>query len=91
MLHPPVQQTGETFRDSVLVIERHKVALAAEQLELLSHEPPLRSIEKAIGLTRIPRDARDRQARTLPHVVVVDLRDRAGDSLRQLRLHRPQV
>ena len=91
MLHPPVQQARGTFRGNVLVIECHQIALVDEQLELLSREPPLRSIEEALGLTRIARDARDRQARALPDVVVVDLCDRAGDTVRQLRLHRPQV
>ena len=87
MLHPPAQQTGVTFRGNALVIERHQIALVGKQLELLSCEPPLRGIEEAISLTRIPRDASDRQPRALPDVVVIDFCDRTGDAVRQLRLH----
>ena len=62
-----------------------------EQLELLPREPSLRGVEEAISLTRIARDASDRQPRALPNVMVIDLCDRTGDAVCQLRLHRPQV
>jgi len=89
--HTSMQQTSAALREKPLVIERHEITLVDEQLELLSGKPPLRRIEEAIGLTRIPRHTGDRQARALPHLMVVDLGDRAGDTVRQLRLHRPQV
>lgn len=63
----------------------------ADELEVLAREPSLRGIEQAVGVACIARDAREREARTLPHVVVVDLRDRAGNSVYELCLDRPQM
>ncbi len=62
-----------------------------EHFELLSNEPPLGGIEEPFGLACLPSNAGERETRTLPHVVVVDFCYRAGDAVRQLCLHRPQM
>ena len=62
-----------------------------DQLEFLAREPSLCGVDKSIGLTGIACDARERQSRTLPDIMVIDLCDRACDAFAQLRLDRPQM
>ena len=56
-----------------LVIERHRLASHARDLELLAVEPALRFVEQALDLARLTCDTGERQPRALPHLVVVDL------------------
>ena len=81
MHHVPEGHPGDTERAAALVIERHQIALVGDQLEVLRCEPPLRGVQKSICLARFPRDAREREPRPLPDVVVIDLGDRTGNAV----------
>jgi len=52
------------------------------ELERLAVEPALGLVEQPLGVARVPGDACERQRRSLPGVVVVDLGDRAAGSIR---------
>ena len=64
-------------REGFLVIEAPEGALVREQLELLPGEPSLSRVEQPLCLAGLTRDARKRQPRPLPDIVVIDLGDRA--------------
>ena len=63
-------------------------ALDEGHLPLLPAQPALGLVEEPLDLVVLAGDARHRQARALPHVVVVDLGDRRADAVLQLRLRR---
>src|SRR5262245_2649201 len=73
------------------LIERHHLALDAAQLEVLRGEVALRAVEQADELRVAAGDARERQLRALPDVVVVDLGDRGAEAPLQLRLDGQQL
>src|SRR4029077_5432501 len=66
-------------------------ALGERALPLLPTQPPLRLVEQPLGLAALSRDARDRDARALPDVVVVDLGDGRTNAALKLRLGGAQV
>src|SRR5262249_22997087 len=74
-----------------LVVERHDLPLDPRKLELLAAEVPLGAVQELPHLMVLARDARHRQARALPQLVVVDLGDRGAEALLQLRLGRLDV
>src|SRR3954451_24995385 len=61
-------------------------ALAERDLPLLASQPALGLVEQPLDLLVLARDTRGRDARALPDVVVVDLRDGRADAVLELRL-----
>src|SRR5918996_6270191 len=68
------------------VVEREDLALHQPQLECLAPKVALGPVEEAEELVVPARDAGEREARTLPHVVVVDLGHRGPEAPLELRL-----
>ena len=54
-----------------------------EQFELLSGEPAFGDVDEPFSLAGVPGHAGERETGALPHVVVVDLGDRACDAVRR--------
>src|SRR5919197_1100489 len=71
------------------LIERHELPRPRPELPLLAVQVALRLVEEPLRLPRLAGDARDRQPRALPQLVVVDLRDRRAEPVLELRLRRP--
>src|SRR5207248_6780490 len=61
-------------------------ALRKRNLPLLGAQPALGLVEQPLDLPVLARDTRSRDARALPGVVVVDLRDGRADAVLELRL-----
>src|SRR4051794_4298204 len=61
-------------------------ALRERDLPLLAAQPALGLVEQPLDLALLARDTRSRDARALPGVVVVDLRDGSTDAVLKLRL-----
>src|SRR5688572_27948144 len=57
----------------------------------MTGQPTLGDVEETGRLTGLARGAGKREPRALPHVVLVDLGDRAADQVGELLLHRAQV
>jgi hypothetical protein len=70
------------------IVERDDVAVDAAELPFLAGEIPLRGVEELHELVVVTRDARDRQPRALPEVVMVDLRHGRTKTLLQLGFRR---
>src|SRR5205823_4834316 len=70
------------------LVERDDLALRANELVLLPVQVAHRLVEQAMNLTLFACDARERQPRSLPELVVVDLRDGRAEAVLQLRLRR---
>src|SRR5512132_2198831 len=68
------------------LIDRHDPALHAGALELLTVQVPLCIGEQPLDSRVVAGNARHRDPRPLPELVVVDLRDGSAESLLQLRL-----
>src|SRR5918992_400684 len=68
------------------VVEGEDLALHRSQLERLAGEVALGPVEEAEELVVPARDAGEREARALPHVVVVDLGHRGAEAPLELRL-----
>src|SRR5205814_8387288 len=60
-------------------------------LPLLPAQPALRLVEEPLRFAAFPCDTGDRDARPLPHVVVVELGDGGADAALQLRVGGAQV
>src|SRR5262245_2258644 len=73
------------------VIGPHDAFLHGQELVLLAVEVADRLLEQALGIVVLPRRARDRQARPLPLLVMVDLGHRSAEAVLQLRLRRLDV
>ncbi len=73
------------------VIRIDDETIGERDLPLLPTEPALGVVEKPRDFAMLPRDAGDRDPRALPHVMVVDLRDRCSDAVLQLRFRRTEV
>src|SRR5919202_1968624 len=80
--------TASSTRRRRSLIERHELAGARPELPFLAVQVPLRLVEQPLGLPRLARDAGDGEARALPQLVVVDLRDRRAEAVLELRLRR---
>ena len=76
---------------SRLVVGIDDEAGCERDLPLLASQPALRLVEQPFRLAVLTCGARDRDARALPDVVVVDLGDGRADSSLQLRLCRAKV
>src|SRR5205085_8897267 len=63
----------------------------AHELVLLRVQVALRLVEQAQELPLLARDARQGQRRSLPEIVVVDLRDGRAEPVLELRLGRGDV
>src|SRR5690242_1444408 len=81
-------RTDSLTRRMRSVIERHHVPLAAHEHELLAVEPARGLVEEPLDLALLARDDGRRQARALPQLVVVDLRDGRAEPVLELRLRR---
>src|SRR5689334_3881907 len=81
-------RTDSLTRRMRSVIERHHVPLAAHEHELLAVEPARGLVEEPLDLALLARDDSRRQARALPQLVVVDLRDGRAEPVLELRLRR---
>src|ERR671924_1215189 len=68
------------------LVEADDVPLGAHEVELLPGEVPLGLVEQLLGFAVLARDARERQARALPEVVVIDLGHGRAETVLQLRL-----
>ncbi len=66
-------------------------ALGQCDFPLLSAQPPFGLVEQPLGFAVLACDAGDGDARTLPDVVVVDLRHGGADAPLQLRLRGAEV
>src|SRR5207248_2066977 len=60
---------------TLLIVGSDEQTLAAHEHPVSGGEPPLGAADKLFRVVRAPRDAGDGQRRTLPELVVVDLRD----------------
>ena len=87
--HPPRSAHGSTAHAPyVRQPSGHRGArVRSHRARSLAREPPLGLVEQPGGVARLARHTRERQPCPLPHVVVVDLRDRAADAVRELLLH----
>src|SRR3989442_13457491 len=72
-----------------LVIEAHHAAFDTHAVELLAVQVSLGSGEQRGRALVIACGARQRDARALPQLVMVDLRHRRAETILQLRLHGP--
>src|SRR3990172_5063192 len=86
MLNPP--EMREHFRG---LIEGHHLARDAGELERTAAEIALGAVEELLHLAVAASDAREREASTLPDVVVVHLRHRGAEAPLQLRLRREEL
>jgi NADPH-dependent glutamate synthase beta subunit-like oxidoreductase len=73
------------------VVRIDEEALDERHLPLLTAQPALGLVEEALDLVMLPCDARHRDPRALPHLVVVDLGDSSADAVLELRLRGAQV
>src|SRR5919198_6232722 len=76
---------------ALLIVERDDLALDEPELERLAGEVTLRAVEQLLELAAAARDARERQPRALPELVVVDFGHRGTEAPLQLRLHRQKL
>src|SRR5438093_977095 len=79
-----------TRRIRSFAIGIHHLSLHRSQLPVLAREVALRLVEQPLHLTVLAGDARERQSRALPDVVVVDLGD-GGAHVLQALLRRAQM
>src|SRR5204862_5499167 len=75
----------------VPLVDAEDVANGADELELPAGEVPLRLVQQLLRLAVLTRHAGQRQARTLPQLMVVDLGNRNTESVLQLCLRRLDV
>src|SRR5919197_2862715 len=80
--------TASSTRRRRSLIERHELPRAQPELPLLAVQVALGLVEQPLRFPRLARDARHRQPRALPQVVVVDLRHRRAEAVLELRLRR---
>src|SRR6266550_8152105 len=66
-------------------------ALRERDLPRLGAQPALGLVEQPLDLPVLARDTRSRDARALPDLVVVDLRDGSADAVLELRLRGAKV
>src|SRR5262249_31181448 len=74
-----------------LVVERDDLPLYPRELERLAAEVALGAVQQLLHLVVVACDARQRQPRALPQLVVVDLGYRGSEALLELRLGRLDV
>ena len=63
----------------------------ANELEVLARQVALGLVEQALGLAVLPRDAGQRETRTLPQLVMIDLGHRRSEAILELGLRRLDV
>jgi hypothetical protein len=78
-------------RATLLVLWIDVEALRECDLPLLAAQPALRFVESSLDLSMLARDARGRDPRALPDMVVIHLGDRRAEAVLELRFRRPQV
>src|SRR5215469_15085988 len=74
-----------------LILGIDEEPLGPHDLPLLPTQPPLCLVEQPLDLAVLPGRACRRDARTLPDVVVIDLRHGRSDPVLELRLRGAQV
>ena len=79
------------FTETTLIVRVDKESVDERDLPLLPAQPALGLVEQALDLAMLARDTGHGDARTLPDVVVVHLRNGRTDPPRELRLRRAQV
>src|SRR5205823_10702039 len=75
-----------TARAGLRLVDAADVALGAHELVFLPREVALSLVQQLLRLPILPRDARHRQSRSLPELVMVDLRHGDAEAVLQLSL-----
>src|SRR5689334_5690064 len=86
LVRPRRRRAPDRCRPPQLTVERDDLALRRDELVLLAVQVANRLLEQPLGLAVLARHAGDRQLRSLPLLVMVDLRHRGAEAILELRL-----
>jgi len=72
-------------------VKGHDLSLEHPELERLTGEVALRGVEEPVHVPVRPPDAGEREPRTLPHLMMVDLGNGGAEATLELRFHREEL